>query len=212
MGFSDRICGLVAGATFAFLAVPAFAQDLPPPPAGNYTADPSHAIVVFSVNHLGLSEFVASFDVIEADLSIDPANPSAATVTARIPVSSLDLPGGSPEFLETMLGAAFFDAKNHPEIIFVSETVDVTGEKEALINGSLTLLGVEKPVTLATRYNSGYAPGVFEPVARIGFSATTSFKRSDFGMAFGVPPEGSDVGVGDEVSVQLEMEFVTAGE
>ena len=69
-----------------------------------------------------------------------------------------------------------------------------------------------RPIALATRYNSGYGPGVFEPVARIGFSATTSFRRSDFGMTFGVPPEGSDVGVGDEVSVQLEMEFVSKAE
>jgi polyisoprenoid-binding protein YceI len=175
-------------------------------------ADPSHAIVVFSVSHLGLSDFVATFDTIEAVLSIDPENPGIASVTARIPASSLDLPGGSPEFLSTMLGPAFFDAETHPEIIFASETVELAGKKEAKVNGTLTLLGEARPITLTTRYNSGYGPGVFEPVARIGFSATTSFSRSDFGMTFGVPPEGSNVGVGDEVSVQLEMEFVTQGE
>ena len=200
------------GAALALLAVPSIAQDLPPPPAGSYSADPSHAIVVFSVNHLGLSDFVATFDMVEAELSIDPANPGAASVTARIPVSSLDLPGGNPEFLATMLSPAFFDAETHPEITFASETIELTGEKEATVAGTLTLLGEERPISLNVRYNSGYGPGVFEPVARIGFSANTSFRRSDFGMTFGVPPEGSNVGVGDEVSVQLEMEFVTQGE
>jgi polyisoprenoid-binding protein YceI len=212
MGFTNDVRRRGVSAAFAVLAGQALSQDLPPPPAGIYTADPSHAIIVFSVSHLGLSDFVATFDTVESVLSVDPDDPVAASVSARIPVSSIDLPGNSPEFLQTILGPAFFDAENHPEINFVSNSVDLTSEKEAMINGSLTLLGVERPITLVARYNSGYGPGVFEPVARIGFSATAAFNRSDFGMTFGVPPEGSAIGVGDEVSVQLEMEFVTRGE
>lgn len=207
---ADRKTMLGVLVTSVALAVSTSAQELPPPPAGNYTADPSHAIVAFSVNHLGLSDFVATFDSVEANLTIDPSDPETAQVTARIPVSSLDLPGGSAGFLTTMLGPAFFDAENYPEITYTSEKINLTSGTDAVVAGILSLLGEERSVSLNTRYNAGYGAGVFEPVARIGFSATAVFRRSDFGMDFGVPPEGSTIGVADQVSVQLEMEFVSS--
>jgi len=64
-------------------------------------------------------------------------------------------------------------------------------------------------LTLTGTYNGGYAgiPGM-DPHARIGFSAHGSFKRSDFGMGFGVPAPGTTMGVGDLVDVTLEAEFI----
>jgi polyisoprenoid-binding protein YceI len=99
--------------------------------------------------------------------------------------------------------------ETHPDITFVSDRVDLTGRDTAEVSGTLTLLGVARPVTLDVRFNAGYGPNPYEPNGRIGFSASAELLRSDFGMAFGIPPPGSDFGVGDRVTVRIEAEFVT---
>jgi polyisoprenoid-binding protein YceI len=62
-------------------------------------------------------------------------------------------------------------------------------------------------VILDVTYNGGYAGHPMDPHARIGFSAKGTFKRSDFGIAFGVPAPGTTMGVGDDVQIAIEAEF-----
>jgi len=67
---------------------------------------------------------------------------------------------------------------------------------------------VTKPVTLEATFNGGYKASGMDPMGnRIGFSAHGAFKRSDFGIKFGVPAPGTDFGVGDEIEVTIEGEF-----
>jgi len=89
-----------------------------------------------------------------------------------------------------------------------STSIEMTSPNTAKINGELTLRGITKPVTLTATFNGGY-PGMagFDPNARIGFSARGVLKRSDFGISYGIPEPGSNIGVGDEVEVILETEF-----
>jgi polyisoprenoid-binding protein YceI len=84
----------------------------------------------------------------------------------------------------------------------------MTGANSMEIAGTLTLHGFTRPMVLAATYNGGYAgmPGM-DPHARIGFSAHGSLKRSDFGMAFGLPPAGTTMGVEDLIDVSIEAEF-----
>ena len=82
-----------------------------------------------------------------------------------------------------------------------------TGPNTFRVNGELTLRGITRPIVLAARYNGGYASHPYEPNARVGFSAQGTFKRSDFGISYGVPAPGTTFGVGDEVAVTLESEF-----
>ena len=76
------------------------------------------------------------------------------------------------------------------------------------ISGALTLHGVTRPIILTATYNAGY-PGMpeMDPQARVGFSAHGSFKRSDFGIAYGVPAPGTTMGVGDLIDFSIEAEF-----
>ena len=62
-------------------------------------------------------------------------------------------------------------------------------------------------MVLDVTYNGGYPGHPMDPHARVGFSAKGSFKRSDFGIAYGVPAPGTTMGVGDEVQVAIEAEF-----
>ncbi|WP_371224054.1 YceI family protein [Roseovarius sp. 2305UL8-3] len=176
-------------------------------PAQEFRLDPSHASLVFSVNHLGLTNYTAGFDSFDATLTLDPANPAAAKLTATINPSSLDLPSPPEGFLDAMLAAPWFDVATYPAITFTSDSVTLTDEDSATVTGQMTMLGASAPVTLQVDLNGAIPAGTFEPHARIGFSATGEINRSAFGMTYGVPEPGSTAGVGDLVTFRIEAEF-----
>jgi polyisoprenoid-binding protein YceI len=179
-------------------------------PAGTYAIDKAHTNLSFRVSHLGFSHYTADFDKVDGKLQFDPANPSAMTVEATIDPKSLDLNSPPAGFHEQLLSKTWLDAAAFPTITFRSTKVEVTGPKTANVTGDLTLHGITKPVTLATTFNGGYAANAFDG-ARIGFSATGVFKRSDFGIAYGVPAPGTNMGVGDNVAFTIETEFSNGG-
>jgi polyisoprenoid-binding protein YceI len=176
-------------------------------PAGAYTIDKSHAHLGFAVNHLGFSNYIAEFNDFDAKLQLDPADPGKASLEATVKTASLELPSPPPGFHKEITGPMWLDAAKFPTISFKSTAVEVTGAKTARITGDLTLHGVTKPVVLDATFNGGYKGHPMDPHARIGFSAKGSFKRSDFGVAFGVPAPGSTLGVSDQVDVTIETEF-----
>lgn len=176
-------------------------------PAGDYTLDPAHSTLIFSASHLGFSNYTAQFNTFSADLKLDPANPGAAVLTATIDPASLQIPAPPEGFLDDLKGEDWIDVAGFPEITFRSTRVAVTDKNVADVTGDLTLRGVSRPVTLTITYNGGYAGHVAEPNARIGFSAQGVFKRSDFGIDYGIPAPGSSMGVSDEISFRIEAEF-----
>ena len=180
---------------------------MPKVPAGDYKLDPTHASLDFKVNHLGFSNYTARFSDFDAKLKFDPANPSASSVEATIDPKSLSLPNPPPGFKDELTGKAWLDAAQYPAITFRSTKVEVTGANTAKVTGDFTLHGVTKPVVLDATFNGGYAGHPMDPHARIGFSAHGVFKRSDFGIAYGVPAPGTTMGVSDAVDVQIEAEF-----
>lgn len=204
-----------AAGLLSLLAASACSGETPPStdgvaegiPAGEYRLDPSHASLVFRVDHLGFSIYMAEFETFDATLDFDPASPETMRVEASVDVSSLDLPTPPPGFHDELMGPQWFDAGAHPQMTFVSTKIDLTGAESADVTGDLTLKGVTNPVTLKVEYNGGW-PGIEQdPNARIGFSAYGTLSRSAFGMDFGLPPEGSDMGVGDRVEILIETEF-----
>ena len=176
-------------------------------PAGSYTLDKAHTNVGFRVSHLGFSHYTADFDKVDGKLTFDAANPSAMTVEATIDPKSLDLPTPPAGFLTELMGKTWFDTAAHPTITFKSTKVEVTGPKTANVTGDLTLHGVTKSVTLATTFNGGYAANAYDG-ARIGFSAHGTLKRSDFGMGYGLPAPGTNMGVSDNVDFTIETEAI----
>lgn len=192
---------------------PAFAQeDLSgePAPAGVYQLDPAHARLLFRVNHLGFSHYTALIQTFDAELTYDPDHPEAMTVSATADPASVEThyPDASFDFNAFIEGPDFLNSAAYPEARFVSTVVARTGEKTADVTGDLTLHGVTKPVTFAVTFNGGYGGHPLDVGARIGFSATATFNRSDFGIGWGLPPPGTTMGVFDPVEVILEAEFV----
>jgi polyisoprenoid-binding protein YceI len=168
--------------------------------AGAYALDSSHGKITWSVNHLGFSTYYGQFVNVQATLNLDPANPSASTLTATIPLTDVDPNSdGLKAHLQT---ADFFDTANHPVATFVSRsvTVDAQDANEATVLGDLTLRGVTKPVTIKVEFNqAGPSMG---GAYRTGFDGEATIKRSDFGVNFALPA------VSDEVKLHIEGEFV----
>ncbi|HEV7383788.1 MAG TPA: YceI family protein [Phenylobacterium sp.] len=189
------------------VAAPAAA---PQPPAGAYTIDKSHTSVTFRVSHLGFSRYTARFGKVDGKLKFDPAAPAAMAVEATIDPQSLELNAPPAGFHDQLMGKSFFEADKYPAITFRSTKVAVTGPNTAKVTGDFTLHGVTKPVTLDVTYNGGWPANAMDG-ARIGFSGHGSFKRSAFGMGFGVPAAGSNLGVSDDVEVMIETEFSSGG-
>jgi polyisoprenoid-binding protein YceI len=190
----------------------AFAQDLPPPPAGTYYIDRGHTRILFQVSHLGLSNYTAMFTEYEATLTFDPDNPSAMTLTATIDAGSVEThyPDPALDFNAVIAGPEFLDTAKFSAITFTSTAVTPTGDNTADVTGDLTLHGVTKPVTLQVSYGGGYGQTDFDPGgARIGFSATGELMRSEFGISYGVPAPGTTFGVSDAVGIIIEAEFTS---
>ncbi len=181
-----------------------------PAPAGEYQLDPAHARLLFRVNHLGFSHYTALIQSFDAKLNFDPDNPETMTVEADADPASVEThyPDASFDFNGFIEGPDFLDAVAYPEAKFVSTDVTQTGERTARVTGDLTLHGVTKPVTFQVTFNGGYGGHPLDVGARIGFSATATFSRSDFGVGWGLPPPGTTMGVFDPVELILEAEFV----
>lgn len=176
-------------------------------PAGEYRLDKFHSTLVFTVSHIGFSNYTGQFRDFDATLTFDPKAPATMAVTATIDVGSLSVPPPPEGFLETLKGPEWLDAARHPTITFRSTAVTLTGPASARVDGELSLHGLTAPVAFDATFNGGYAGFSLDPNARIGFSAKGSLMRSAFGVSLGVPTEEQPIGVGDAVTFVIEAEF-----
>jgi polyisoprenoid-binding protein YceI len=178
------------------------------PPAGEYHLDKSHASLQLRVSHLGFSTYTTRFSRFDADLTFDPSNLPASKLVTTVDTASLEMDAAPSMCIDIVKGPQLLDAAKYPKIIFRSQRVRMTGAKSFEISGTLNLHGVTRPLVLTGTYNGGY-PGManMDPHARVGFSAHGAFKRSDFGMGYGVPAPGTTMGVGDLIDVSIEAEF-----
>src|SRR3546814_636103 len=200
---------LVLAALLTVSAIPVLAQDIPteapgaPDPsrvvAGTYNVDSDHTQVLFTVTHLGFSTYTGMFVAPTGTLTIDPKNPSAAKVDITFPIAKVVTTAtGLDEHLQN---ADFFDAAKYPTGRFVSTRVTIANQT-AQIDGNLTLKGVTRPVTLDAQFvGAGNGP-MGPPKVNVGFAATTTIKRSDFGISYGIPL------VSDEVLLTINAAFI----
>lgn len=158
--------------------------------AGTYTVDSGHSQVLFTVNHLGFSEYTGQFTNPTGTLTLDPANPSASKVEVTFPIDKVSTT--VPALDAHLKKPEFFDAAQFPTAKFVSTRVEASGTS-AKISGNLTIKGVTKPVVLDARFVGAGKAVMGPPKTNVGFSATTTVKRSDFGVNYGIPMVSDDV-------------------
>jgi polyisoprenoid-binding protein YceI len=192
-----------AALLFAFAGIaPAAAADSIASTAhkGTYAIDPDHAQVIFMIRHMGLSTFYGRFGKVAGTLSVDPAAPEQSTLDVQIDMNVIDTHVAK---LDGELKEDVFESAKFPTATFKATKIVQTGDNTGTVTGDLTIKGITKSVTLNATFNGGRSsPIPFAPY-RLGFDATGTIHRADFGLT-GYIWGGF---VGDDVTLAIEAEF-----
>ncbi len=184
------LAALLAGVTGAAFAAPV-----------TYNLDPTHTNVLAQWSHFGYSHPFANFGDVEGTLVYDADNVAASSVQVTLPLSGLE--AFSSKFNDHLRSADFFDAAKYPTATFKSTRVEAAGEGRLKVTGDLTIKDQTKPVVLDVTLNKA-ADHPMMKVPAIGFDATTTILRSDFGVGAYAP------NVGDEVTLRITTEATSA--
>ena len=158
--------------------------------SGTYALDPTHTDVLVEWTHFGFSKPSAHFGITEGKLVYDADDVSKSSVEVTIPVTAIDT--FVPKLDEHLKGADFFDAGKFPTATFKSTSVAAAGTNKLTVTGDLTVKGITKPVTLDVTLNGAGEHPMAKKQA-IGFSATGTLKRTDFGVGAYAPNVSDDV-------------------
>ncbi|HEX3158976.1 MAG TPA: YceI family protein [Gemmatimonadaceae bacterium] len=193
---------LLAGSTVH--AQPATTPAQAPTPVGSstWTIDVSHSDVTFRIRHL-VSRVTGTFNEWKGSIVADPQAWENASIDVAIQTASIDTRNERRD--NDLRSNNFFDAANHPVISFRSTKVERTGDK-AKIHGELTMKGVTRPVVLA-----GTLTGLAMPAtgrARVGFEASTTVNRLDYGITWNRAAEGGGALLGDDVEISINVEAI----
>ncbi|NVN10532.1 YceI family protein [Nguyenibacter vanlangensis] len=190
---------LTALAGSASAQVPAKPADVQ---AGTYQVESSHTQIGFSLLHFGFTNYSGLFSGVSGSLTLDPKNPAGSALNVTIPIASVQTT--SDKLTGELKGAQWFDATQFPNATFTSTKVTVTGKGRAVVTGNLTIRGITKPETLKVRFiGAGVNP--LDKKYTVGFEATGTINRSDFGVKMYVPY------VGDAVDLRIAGAFERQG-
>jgi polyisoprenoid-binding protein YceI len=161
-----------------------------------YQVDPDHTFPHFSISHLGFSTMHGRFDKTSGTITLDRA---AKKGTVDITIDTNSISTGFAKRDQDLMSPDFFNVAEYPTMTYKADSMTFKGDAPATVNGSLTLLGVTKPVKLTIdSFHCGIFP--MNKKEKCGANATADIKRSDFGMKTFLP------GIGDDVKLVFEIE------
>jgi polyisoprenoid-binding protein YceI len=169
-----------------------------------YQIDPAHSGVHFSVRHLMLSNVRGTFSGVKGTVIYDPADPSATQLDATIDAATIST--GDAKRDGHLKSADFLDVEKYPAITFKGKRTEKSGDGEFKVTGDLTIRGTTREVILTVEDVSSEAKDPWGGT-RIGASAKTKINRQQFGITWNSPLETGGVVVGDEVKLELELQF-----
>jgi polyisoprenoid-binding protein YceI len=163
-----------------------------------YKLDPGHTNVIATWNHQGFSNPSASFSGVDGTLVYDAADVGKSSVQVTLPLTGLN--GFSDKFNTHLNSGDFFDSAKFPTASFKSTRVEAAGEGKLKVTGNLTIKDITKPVVLEVTINKREDK---DGRSKIGFDATGTIKRTDYGMTLAVPM------VSDEIKLRITTEANT---
>ena len=167
-----------------------------------WTIDPVHSSVEFSLDYMGFSTYRTGFRALEGALAFDADRPAASSVTASIPVASVDVT--NDRLMSRLMDADLLGGRDHPTITFASTRVEALDPTRWKVTGDLTIHGVTRPVTLDTRY-LGQAQHPFSKKIAAAFRAETTIDRRDFGVSWNAAMDTGGAYLGERVHVTLTI-------
>jgi polyisoprenoid-binding protein YceI len=204
--FHSVVSSLLLAAGLASAAIDAIAAPIEAP-AGIYVLDKTHASLHWRIRHMGLSNYTARFKRFDATIEFDPVNLARSSVQATIDIASVETDLITPDgrdFNAELRSVHFFNVAKYSQATFNSTQVQVLGENSMRIQGELTMLGVSRPITFHVTLNGSMKSHPFAKVPALGVSARGSVVRT----AYGLNPPPIQEGVGDQVDLVIEAEFL----
>jgi polyisoprenoid-binding protein YceI len=196
---------LVIGATNSLAASPAnnvASTDPTTVVAGTYAVEPTHTRIQFSVMHFGFTNWNGDLTGANGSLKLVPKNVSESQLDISVPVASVSTTNAKLD--GELKSSDWFDAGRFPTMRFVSTSIARTTSTKATISGNLTFHGVTKPVVFAATFN-GAGINPMNKHYTVGFDATGSIRRSEFGVTKYIPA------VGDETTLHISAAFEKVG-
>jgi polyisoprenoid-binding protein YceI len=174
------------------------------PASAPWQIDASHTEIEFSARHLMISNVKGRFSNPTGTVNIDPKRPAAVDLKVTFPVATIDTRNEQRD--AHLKSADFFDAEKFPEITFEGKRIEGDVSSRFKLVGDLTMRGVTREVTLdVTAEGAGGDPWGNE---RLGFSATGSLDRKDFGLVWNQMLEAGGVAVGDTIKLVINTELM----
>jgi polyisoprenoid-binding protein YceI len=170
-----------------------------------YKIDPAHSSAQFVVRHMMITNVRGGFSSVQGTVVYDPENVKDTSIEAIIDASTINTM--EPQRDTHLKSADFLDVEKFPTITFKSKSVSAAGEGELNVTGDLTLHGVTKEVVLKVEGPTAEGKDPYGNL-RIGASATTKIKRSDFGLTFNAVLDTGGVLVGDDLKLELEVSLI----
>ncbi len=164
-----------------------------------YKIDATHSAINYSLRHI-LSKYTSSFTKLSGEITVDRDNLEKSSVTATIDVTAVST--GNTDRDNHIKSADFFDAAKFPAATFKSKSWKKTGENTFDITGDLTIKDITKEVVLKTTL-LGFGPGMRPGTLLSGWEATTTIKKSEFGLA---GPAMLQKALGDDVALTINIE------
>jgi polyisoprenoid-binding protein YceI len=178
------------------------AETIPGYVAGTWALDPTHSDITFSVRHLAISKVRGSFEKFDVTV-VTAENPAESTIVASVDVASVNTNQADRDgHLKT---SDFFLVEEFPTMDFVSSAITIDGD-DFKVDGSLTLRGVTKPVTLKGEIGGITTDGYGQTKA--GASASVKINRLDYGVNWNAALEAGGLTLGNEVTINFEIQVV----
>lgn len=173
-----------------------------------WALDPTHSEIQFKVKHLMISKVTGHFQKFDATVETEGDDLTTAKVSFTADVNSIST---NNEQRDAHLRTGdFFDAENHSQLSFVSGRLEKIDGEHYKLYGTLTMRGVSKNVVLDVEFG-----GMIQDPwgnARVGFTVTGKINRKDYGVSFSMVSETGGVLLGEDVSIQVQTEFVKIAE
>ncbi|HMF94872.1 MAG TPA: YceI family protein [Vicinamibacterales bacterium] len=168
-----------------------------------FTIDKAHSEVNFQVRHL-VTRVRGRFADFSGTVVFDPAMPQASSITFTIDAGSVDTNADDRD--QHLRSDDFFAVDKHPTITFVSSHVTKKSEDRFDVEGTLTIRGVAKTVTLPVTH-LGEAKDPWGNT-RVGFETELTINRKDFGLLWNAALETGGFLVGDEVKISVSAQAI----
>ena len=171
---------------------------------GEYTIDPAHSSIGFTVRHAMVTNVRGSFGENQGTLSLDGSNPGASAASIDVTIASIDT--GIADRDGHLKSGDFFDAEQFPLMSFRSTEAAQLGGDKYRVTGDLTIKDVTRPLSIDLEFN-GTATDVYGN-ERVGFEGSAEILRSDWGLTWNAALETGGVMVSDKVKLNFDISAI----